>query len=916
MIRTIVSASIKTALSIVVFLILLLAFFIALLQTGLDFENVDIGGVKIRQLYLKIDKKLILEADELILPADTAPAEPGRIVKQLRRGFLALYFIERIHIKQIQTPKGPVGIHYKKGLFTVTHERGEAVAQLGWMDPGIAFELKTLTYADANLTAEGRGFFNPLTGWFFADAGYASSALSGSLNVWGDTQSASLRFGRNRFSAGGIEGGFHGTAEIDLKTNEWRFEGDIQALSIEGELHLVSQGGKTRASLLNATAKTLGPLAEFLPIGEAYRPWVYGFITAEHYEAKEFSLDIDLLGGGALYDTIYLDAFALGGSIRFHPDLEAADAPRIEVSIANDALHIFTREGTFSTQPADAYFNIEHLSSNQTRMMTLQINTPALFDESIRTLLATYGASVEVDQSSGENDTFFELTADLSTHGHGVSTYASGTARNAETVLYGIPLYMDELSLEVKGDQIAIRDANLTLPDLGTLNASGTIDAAGRHFDLQAQVGHITLLDGLAVDMTGAQTTVWGEWDAVSFTMGLPGFGTAVHAENDQIILTVSDLSLLKPHVPLMDLLGLTGGDLKLTHAQGRTTADFNIQFNNPVLFTGNTPVTQTRGRLERENGSFLLSLLEGRVLIEKDANLIRGKINRLEVDAGVIEAFVKQHKNRFAFGSPKPGSDAETRYFIFGNQTAIRYRNQRLGTEWFSLHIDGDRLDGQIKQGNSALAISRNKSDVTLRGEKIGTAWVKDLTGMNMTGGTWDLTAYANLNNEDLYGVIRINKATFKEARLLTNVIALINTLPSLVQFRTPGFTAEGFTIERGVVEFYYASDTLFLNAIRLIGTNTDIIGQGSINLKSGEVNIYASIQSVKAASSLIGRIPILGYLLLGDDKAISNVLHITGTLDKPEVKSEVAQEIVFYPLNVIARTLTLPLKLFEPSE
>ncbi|MGE4294424.1 MAG: AsmA-like C-terminal domain-containing protein [Campylobacterales bacterium] len=905
---------IKTALSILIFFILIVAFFFALLQTGLNFEKVSVGGVEIGQLYLKIDKKLILEAEHLTLAQTGETPDPAAIVSQLRRGFLALYFVERIHIQTLQTPQGAVEILYEEGLFSVKHERGEAVVQLGWMEPGVAFEIKSLRYAQADLTAEGRGFFNPLTGWFYADIGYASTPISGTLNAWGDAQTASLRFGQNHFEAGGVEGRFQGTAEIDLDSKEWRFEGDVSALAIEGDLVIIAREGKARASLLNATAKTLEPLSRYLPVGDNYRPWISGKITARHFEAKEFSLDIDLSSGKALFDTIYLDAFALDGDIRYHPDLPAATAAQLDVFIANDSLHIFTREGQYETQPADAYLHIHNLSSKQGRFLNLQIDTPALFDRSIQNLLAAYGAKVDIEQYAGSNHTLFTLQIDLSEGGGNIATFASGQAKEGSLNLYGLELLFDAAELEITGNRIDIARAQLNLPGLGSLSATGRIEAGERRFDLQTRSGHLRLMDGLAVDMQVGTMPLLGEWNATALRMSLPDLGATLQSEGGRTELSVANLAVLKPHIPLMELFKLSGGTLGVVHDPEGLKANFQVDIESPIFYAGKSPITRASGRFESGVEGVLLNILEGRVVVEKEQDQIRARINQLEVDVTEIEKFYKARKKRFKRENGSPSALDDNRIFIFGNQTALRYQDKRLATEWFSLHIDGDRLEGQIKQEDSALAISRNKSDITLRGEKLGATWVRDLSGIHMTRGSWDLTAYANLNNEDLYGVIRINNAAFKEARFITNVIALVNTLPSLVQFRSPGFTAEGFTIERGVVEFYYASDTLFLNAVRLVGTNTDIIAQGSINLKTKEVNIYASVQTVKSASSLISKVPLLGYLLLGEEKAISNVLHITGTLEKPEVKSEIAKEIIFYPLSVIERTLTLPLRLFEP--
>ncbi len=210
----------------------------------------------------------------------------------------------------------------------------------------------------------------------------------------------------------------------------------------------------------------------------------------------------------------------------------------------------------------------------------------------------------------------------------------------------------------------------------------------------------------------------------------------------------------------------------------------------------------------------------------------------------------------------------------------------------------------------------SRRQNDIILRGDRLTPAWINQAADVRMSRGSWDISAHANLNTDDLYGVIRIRNAGFRQARFVSNLLALIDTVPALAQFRSPGFSADGFSVQRGVIEFYLAGDHLFFNAIRLMGESTDIIGQGSVNLKSGVVDFSFSVQTIKAASSLISRIPLIGYLLLGDDEAISTVLRVEGTLDKPRARSQALQETAFYPLSVIGRTLSLPFKLFEPQK
>jgi hypothetical protein len=57
-----------------------------------------------------------------------------------------------------------------------------------------------------------------------------------------------------------------------------------------------------------------------------------------------------------------------------------------------------------------------------------------------------------------------------------------------------------------------------------------------------------------------------------------------------------------------------------------------------------------------------------------------------------------------------------------------------------------------------------------------------------------------------------------------------------------------------------------------------------------------------------VIGNIPVLGYILMGEDKSMTVGLKITGSLSKPIVKTSATKEFLKLPLDLIRRTLQSP--------
>ena len=67
-------------------------------------------------------------------------------------------------------------------------------------------------------------------------------------------------------------------------------------------------------------------------------------------------------------------------------------------------------------------------------------------------------------------------------------------------------------------------------------------------------------------------------------------------------------------------------------------------------------------------------------------------------------------------------------------------------------------------------------------------------------------------------------------------------------------------------------------------------------------------AIQTAREFGKVIGNIPLLGYILMGEDKSMTVGLKISGSLSKPVVKTSATKEILKLPLDLIKRTLQSP--------
>lgn len=164
-----------------------------------------------------------------------------------------------------------------------------------------------------------------------------------------------------------------------------------------------------------------------------------------------------------------------------------------------------------------------------------------------------------------------------------------------------------------------------------------------------------------------------------------------------------------------------------------------------------------------------------------------------------------------------------------------------------------------------------------------------------------------------DYNGLIHIKDTTIIEYKTLNNILAFVNTIPSLITFSLPGYSNNGLEVKSTYINFHSKDDIFNISDIALDSKEMDIVGKGSASFVNNSIDIDLTLKTDLGSS--VSKIPIVGYILLGED-SISTSMKISGKLNDPDVKSLIVQDIAVAPLNIIKRTLLLPFHLFKSDE
>jgi len=250
------------------------------------------------------------------------------------------------------------------------------------------------------------------------------------------------------------------------------------------------------------------------------------------------------------------------------------------------------------------------------------------------------------------------------------------------------------------------------------------------------------------------------------------------------------------------------------------------------------------------------------------------------------------------------------------GSSIIISDMNKTLNFTSYNGTLEGKNLNllANFKRGNVKLIFKKSLLQIFAQNIS-GEALNQFLGSQSFDGGVFTLKA-SGIDPRNYRGEILIENTFLKDYILYQRLLSFINSVPSLLTFKTPDFNDRGFSVQKGKIYFRRSGDKIYLNAMSFTGSSADIAGNGEVDVKSGALNIDLELKYLKDASSIISKIPIINQIILGDDKTISTIIEIRGTINRPTYSNGVVKDILKTPYNLIKNTLMLPFVIFKEEE
>ena len=404
-----------------------------------------------------------------------------------------------------------------------------------------------------------------------------------------------------------------------------------------------------------------------------------------------------------------------------------------------------------------------------------------------------------------------------------------------------------------------------------------------------------------------------------------------VHAQvlGEEIQANITNFAKFAPYSPLMGYLGLSQGSA-FVHIRGAKDFSFGvsiIDFPSFLLdkqkqvikdFSFRGIYANDKLQIKSEDELIGLDLYDNTVLASfKDIDVDIDSLLSSEIPA-IQEAFSTSSEKKAVFTREQILLESEflrqkRRYerqnnikpkiiAIEAENVVGFFKDITLPFDDFNAKIRDDRISADATYKNGIANIDIIHGNVLFKAGNFSGEFLNRVIGRKIVDG--GLFEMGGIYKEEIFnGEISMQNTSFVGFAIAQNIIGLIDTIPSLVMFRSPALSSKGYEVSKGKIKVSLNTQYVGLESIDLTGKSMDIVGNGFIEIDTQEVDMGLSISTLKNLSGILNKIPIVGYLLLGKDGRVTTQVSVRGTLQDPKTQISLAQDLLKTPLKVIQR-------------
>ncbi|NOQ46102.1 MAG: hypothetical protein GQ559_05445, partial [Desulfobulbaceae bacterium] len=243
----------------------------------------------------------------------------------------------------------------------------------------------------------------------------------------------------------------------------------------------------------------------------------------------------------------------------------------------------------------------------------------------------------------------------------------------------------------------------------------------------------------------------------------------------------------------------------------------------------------------------------------------------------------------------------------IRGNLGRLHVDKLDLDVKNFTVDLNGSDTTFTADMEQGAIYLQKTEENMTLAVTELDAEVLQPVIDfLDLKEGRLNFKAVGTLKNYE--GWVVFNNVLLKDYAVLQNTLAFLDTIPALATFSSPGFDSEGYRIKDGVMHFTLNNDLLTVHNFLTDGETVNSQGSGWSDFKNRRLDVDLDLALMKNLSAIIDMIPLVGYAIQGEDGELTTSLKITGNMDQPDITTNLTEDIVLAPLNILQRTIAWP--------
>ena len=843
-----------------VFILFLGLFFI--LSSGINVEKFSFASINVSKLYIKLDKKLIVQIEEIELPTtSTSENSLNDLKKYIQHVPTLLTIFQQIDIELLKVKNNEFTITIDEEIFYIDNKFINLSAKPVLNNDIVTLNLYSLFLKDYDLLLDG-------------------------------------------------------LLKVNLQNEEVLFSGKVLYKDLDINLNAQTNGDVIDFVLKsNKEFQNIHFVKGFIDLDETIEEWMYqnvtGIMNLEYLQGqldkKTFMPIVSSLDGVATIKE---------ADITFNKAVQNVKTKTITVAFKNDNLYFDLEDPLYNNISIEGSNVVIHALSaqNEPSNIVITLKTKNRLNKDILNILKAYEINLPIIQLTGATNS--QLAIQIYFKDYQLLTKGIFETQDSRFSLNGFEFVAKNALVELDNSTVNIKNSDVSVDNLLSTNLNLTIDtnaslATGnaniKTLSIKGEEVNLVNINNLATDVL---------IDYNTFTkITLPQLFTEISILKDFTNIELSNLAFLHTHSALLQELKIEEGTLNL-HLKDKENIDFRAnltKFDFPIQHKNGQKLQTLSLYGELKNSKVFVNSLDEKIKIEVDNN----QNHLLIKDYDIVKENNPLLKDNTSTNLEIIGINStillNEKQKLLADNYILHLKNNTMDLQLS--HKDGTFNYIQDAQKNVKLT-TINMSDI----------FMNHLMGNEnfFEEGRFNLTAKGTGNI--LEGKVDATNTKINNLALINNIVTFVNTTPALINpllaiptlfgmANNNGFNLTGYKIVEGHLDFTYnlQDEIFYMDHLQTVGNMTDFKVTGMIDLNKKDINADVTLIFLKDYSSIIDYVPVFNYLLLGDEKNISTQLKIIGNLDNPQIQTNLTHDAAGAPVNFIKRIFNLPVKGIE---